>query len=234
MAIQEPPRVRSARADLEETYRRRFTPREVVAKDGLWRPIASYLQRYIGADAAVLDVACDQGAFIRHVSGRERWATDIRDVAARLPADIRFVQVDGLRMSRVLPQQHFDAVFMSNYLEHLDSPEAVLQQLREAHAVLRVGGTLIVLQPNIRLTGGRYWDFLDHRTPLTENTLREAAELVGFVTRRVVTRFLPYSTKSRLPQSSLLVSAYLRFPPAWWVMGKQSLYIATRSVAGAA
>jgi hypothetical protein len=43
-----------------------------------------------------------------------------------------------------------------------------------------------------------------------------------------VTRFLPYTTKGRLPQARRLVRLYLRFPPAWLVLGKQTLYIAER------
>jgi hypothetical protein len=45
---------------------------------------------------------------------------------------------------------------------------------------------------------------------------------------RTIVRFLPYTTKSRLPQHPMLVRAYLAFRPAWWVMGKQTLFIAER------
>ena len=48
--------------------------------------------------AAVLDVACDRGYFIRNCRARERWATDIRDVGAELDAGITFVRADGLTM----------------------------------------------------------------------------------------------------------------------------------------
>jgi hypothetical protein len=117
---------------------------------------------------------------------------------------------------------------MSNYLEHLPSAEAVVDQLRVAHDLVKPGGTVLVLQPNVRLVGGRYWDFIDHQTPLTERSLEEAGELAGLRTRRLIARFLPYTTKSRLPQHPLMVRAYLNFPPAWLLMGKQSLYIAER------
>ena len=85
---------------------------------------------------------------------------------------------------------------------------------------------MIVLQPNIRLVGGSYWDFLDHKTPLTERSLEEAAQTAGLETERLITRFLPYTTKSRFPQRGWLVRGYLAFPPAWWLLGKQSLLIA--------
>ncbi len=118
---------------------------------------------------------------------------------------------------------------MSNYLEHLPSTEAVVQQLRVAASLLRPGGRVLILQPNIRLIGGSYWDFIDHQCALTEKSLAEAAALAGFSAKRVITRFLPYTTKSRFPQHSLLVRAYLAFPLAWWVFGKQTLYLGEKS-----
>ena len=116
---------------------------------------------------------------------------------------------------------------MSNYLEHLESSDAVIEQLRVAAELLRPGGRLIVLQPNIRLVGPRYWDFIDHRVALTERSLLEAAELANLRTVELITRFLPYSTKGRLPTAPALVRAYLHFRPAWWVLGRQTLYVGT-------
>jgi len=135
------------------------------------------------------------------------------------------VPASGLDLADVLPNDYFDIAFFSNYLEHLPSTEAVLQQLRVTHAILKPGGSVVILQPNIRLIGGAYWDFIDHQTALTEKSLAEAAVMAGFRTKEVIARFLPYTTKSRIPQHPLLVRAYLNFPPAWLVLGKQTLYI---------
>ncbi len=216
--------------DLDTLYRHRFSGNDVTRKMAMWREIVGFLERWIARDAAVLDIACDEGYFIRNVQAAERWATDIRDIGAGLGGDIRFVQVDGLALSSALPGNHFDVAFMSNYLEHLASADAVVAQMREVRRVLKPGGRMIVLQPNIRFVGGAYWDFLDHKVPLTERSLTEAAETAEFEVERLIPRLLPYTTKSRLPQHPALVRAYLRFPPAWRVMGKQTLLVA-RSVA---
>jgi SAM-dependent methyltransferase len=135
------------------------------------------------------------------------------------------VPASGLDLDQVLPNDYFDIAFFSNYLEHLPSTEAVLQQLRVTHSILKPGGSVVILQPNIRLIGGAYWDFIDHQTALTEKSLAEAAVMAGFKTKSVIARFLPYTTKSRIPQHPLLVRAYLNFPPAWLLLGKQTLYI---------
>ncbi len=117
---------------------------------------------------------------------------------------------------------------MSNYLEHLPSADAVLEQLGAVAKVLRQGALMIVLQPNIRLTGAAYWDFIDHKVALTERSLVEAAQLSGFETERLIKRFLPYTTKSRIPQSRTLVRAYLAFRPLWLLFGQQTLYVGRR------
>ena len=214
---------------LEDLYATRFDEREVSAKQAVWDEIARYLQRYVDPAMPVLDLACDRGHFIRAIRASERWASDIRDVRSALPDDVRFVQASGLELDTVLPAGSFGTVVMSNYLEHLQSSDAVIEQMRIVHGLLAPGGRVIVLQPNIRLVGPRYWDFIDHRVALTELSLVEAAELAGLRTEALVTRFLPYSTKGRLPSARTLVRAYLAFPPIWLIMGKQTLYVGART-----
>lgn len=217
-------RVRDAEG-LTRVYSRRFSEADVEQKDAIWREIVRYLQRYVRDDGAVLDIACDRGYFIRHVRAREKWASDIRDVSELLPEAIRFVQCDGAALDEHVPPRYFDVAFMSNYLEHLESGERVIEQLRTVARLLKPTGRVIVLQPNIRLVGESYWDFIDHKVALTEKSLVEAAELAGFRTRDLITRFLPYTTKSRFPQHPSVVRTYLRLKPAWLVFGKQTLYV---------
>ena len=199
-------------ADLGGVYGHRFSDRDARAKDLMWAEVVGYLQRFV-APGPVLDIACDRGYFIRHVSAPEKWATDIRDVSQHLSPDIHFVKADGLDLASSVPTGHFTAVFMSNYLEHLPTSGGD-RQFEAAHGLLRKGGRVIVLQPNIRLVGAAYWDFIDHKVALTERSLVEAAETSGFRTHRPIVRFLPYTTKSRLPQRAAR-RAYLRFPLAW-------------------
>jgi hypothetical protein len=106
--------------------------------------------------------------------------------------------------------------------------DEVVRQLEVAHGLLQPNGRVVVLQPNIRLVGGAYWDFIDHHVALTDRSLLEAAELAGLRTVEVRARSLPYSTKSHLPKHPALVRAFLAFPPVWRVMGKQTLYVGER------
>jgi SAM-dependent methyltransferase len=210
---------------LKEVYEQRFDEADQARKEAIWIELGRYLQRYVEPNARVVDIACDLGYFIRNIRAADKWATDIRDVAVTLPKDVHFVRASGLDLANALPNESFDLAFFSNYLEHLPSTEAVLQQLRVTHALLKPGGRVLILQPNIRLIGGAFWDFIDHQTALTEKSLAEAAVMAGFHTKEVITRFLPYTTKSRLPQHPAVVRAYLAFPPAWLLFGKQTLYL---------
>ena len=112
----------------------------------------------------VLDLACDRGDFIRHVAAPEKWATDIRDVSQHLSPDVHSSRPMAWTCPSSVPAGHFAAVFMSNYLEHLPSSAAVdPSSSRWPMTLLRPGGRVIVLQPNIRLVGAAYWDFIDHK-----------------------------------------------------------------------
>ena len=217
--------------NLKEIYLRRFTEKDAHEKNLIWHELGAFLQKWIpiSAHGRVLDIACDRGDFVRNVVSAERWASDMRDVSKHLPSDVHFVQANGLELDSQIPNSHFDVVFMSNYLEHLPTSEHVIAQLDVARRLVKPGGKVVVLQPNIRLIGGSYWDFIDHQAALTDRSLVEAAELAGLETDRIIARFMPFTTKSRLPRNPRLVRWYLRFRPAWWVLGRQSLYVGVRS-----
>ena len=44
----------------------------------------------------------------------------------------------------------------------------------------------------------------------------------------MIKRFLPYTTKTRLPKAPSLLRLYLALRPAWVVFGKQSLVVAEK------
>lgn len=213
---------------IDRIYGHRFSDADAARKHALWREIGRYLQKFVPRDGVVLDLACDRGHFIANVEAREKWAADIRDVSGYLPSDVNFVQADGLRAAEMIPNDTFDLVFMSNYLEHLPSGEAVVRQLKTVAKLLKRGGCVVVVQPNIRLTGASYWDFIDHKVALTERSLVEAADLAGFEKEQLVARFLPYTTKSWLPQDPRLMRVYLWLRPLWPLFGKQTLYVGRR------
>jgi SAM-dependent methyltransferase len=210
-----------------DVYANRFTDTDARAKDVLWREVCRFLAPWV--DGPVLDIGCDRGYFIRNIAADDRWASDVRDMSADMPPDVHFIHAGGLDLVSSVPNGHFGTVFMSNYLEHLRTRDEVLDQMRVAAALLRPGGRVVVLQPNIRFVGAAYWDFIDHHVALTEKSLVEAGEAAGFATERLIVRFLPYTTKSWLPRSAALVRWYLRLPIAWRFLGGQTLFVGRMS-----
>jgi SAM-dependent methyltransferase len=177
----------------------------------------------------VLDIGAGFGEFLRHIQCARRIAVDIEQLSGRtLPPDTQEVFAPSHELSRHLPSNSVDVVFCSNFFEHLPDKATFLATLREIRTVLRPGGKLLALQPNIRYVGGAYWDFVDHHLPLTHVTLVEACESLGYDIQEVIPRFLPYTTRSAIPQSPWLVRLYLAVRPVWWLMGQQTWFVAAK------
>jgi hypothetical protein len=108
-------------------------------------------------------------------------------------------------------------------MEHLPSKESAEQMLREARRVLKSGGQVVLMGPNLRFLPGEYWDFWDHKLPLTDRSLAEVLGSLDFSVIEQHARFLPYTTRSGLPQAAWLVRLYLHLPLAWCYFGRQFL-----------
>jgi hypothetical protein len=214
--------------NLEKLYRYRFSDQERQGLLLVWKALVKgYLSRWIRTEHAVLDYGAGTCYFINNVSAARRVALDINpDVQRNCAEGVEFVCGDS---PEVLGEQKFDVIFVSNLLEHLDSAETVVALLEQLLYALADQGSLIILQPNFALVGGRYFDFIDHKTILTDRSLDEALALAGGRITFMKRRFLPYTSKSRLPKAAWLVRAYLRLPLAQFLLGKQTLVVATRA-----
>lgn len=207
----------------------RWDPKDLAELRAVWDVLVrEYLQALVPPDACVLDIGCGFCHFLNAVKAKERIGVDANPEAknfAQPGVEVR--TVEDLRLAD-LPNEHFDFIFISNFLEHLNSGAEILSVLRRAGELLSPRGRIAILQPNFRLIGWRYFDFIDHNTILTDAGVREALELADLHLERQILRFLPYTSKSRFPRNPVLVSLYLRCPPLWSVLGKQSLFVAKR------
>lgn len=220
---------------LERLYARRFSPSDLEEMRGVWRALVrGFFQARIRPEATVVDVGAGACLFINEVRAARRIALDANpDLTRQAGPGVEAVVTRDLSL-RELADGTIGHVFLSNFLEHLPDYRAVLALLDTVLRKLEPGGTLLVLQPNFRLEPRRYFDFVDHQVILTDASLVEALEVVGYEIRERRARFLPFTSKSILPKWPWLVRLYLWLPPVQWLLGKQTFLVAARPRGGPA
>jgi SAM-dependent methyltransferase len=220
--------VKDESESLRTLYAHRFSG-ESAARDDIWQVLcADFFQRWIPPAATVLDLAAGHCEFINNISALRRIAVDLNsDVAVRAAPG---VETHVARSDALDPiaDDSVDVVFCSNFFEHI-TRDAILATLAEARRVLAPGGRFLLLQPNVRFCGRDYWQFFDHITPIDDRAMEEAFAATGYRVSTNIPRFLPYTTKSRLPTGPGLVRLYLKVPLAWRVLGAQAFMVAEPS-----
>lgn len=211
----------------QRLYEYRFRDVDQQARTAVWREIATFVHEQIGSPQRVLDPAAGRGEFINQVPARERWAVDqVAYEEGTYDAGVRSVVSDIFEAD--LPQGHFDGVWVSNFLEHLLTQEAVATFLEKMHAAMAPGGRIAIIGPNFRHCPKEYFDMADHTLIFTHRAIAEHLYAAGFEPERVEAQFLPYSFTGKLPPSPALTRRYLRTPIAWRALGKQFLVVGRR------
>ena len=84
----------------------------------------------------------------------ERWAVDeVAYPEAERTAGVKVVT--STIMDAELPSEHFDGVFVSNFLEHLYDQEAIAAFLERMHGAMEPGGRIAIMGPNYRYCAER-------------------------------------------------------------------------------
>jgi SAM-dependent methyltransferase len=197
----------------------------------LWQVLCEHwFSRYIPADGTTVDLGAGACEFINNIPSAKKYAIDhnpdVTGFAAEEVTCIIDELADGLG---TLPDAHVDRVLVSNVFEHLPDREMLYTCIAECHRILKPGGKVIVMQPNIRVVKERFYDYSDHSLPLTEKGMAESLAANGFSLEEVRTRFLPYTTKSRYPRWPMLVRLYLACPPAHWLLGGQMFLVGRKN-----
>jgi len=155
----------------ERLYDYRFRDVDQAGRQAVWREIASYVHRRMDAPERILDPAAGRGEFITAVPAAERWGVDLVRQGDIESAGVRMIIGDI--MDTELPAGHFDGVFLSNFLEHLPSQDAVGTVLGKLRDAMSPGGRIAIIGPNFRYCAREYFDCADHTVILTHVSMAE-------------------------------------------------------------
>ena len=130
--------------NFQRLYEYRFRDVDQSARVDVWQEIARHVFVELGRPARVLDPAAGRGEFINAVPAAERWAVDaVAYAEGTYAAGVSSVVSDIFTAD--LPAGFFDGVFVSNFLEHLPTQEAVATFLERMREAMAPGGRIAII-----------------------------------------------------------------------------------------
>jgi len=178
----------------------------------------------------LLEIGCGGGNFLAGMRdlGWEVEGIDFDPVAVDSAHRQYGLEVrHGLFEDEDYPLDHFDAVVMSHVIEHVADPLVLLAKCRR---VLRPGGRLVLLTPNIESLGhgkfGSSWVHLDpprHLHLFSLATLREMAVRSGF-------DITALRSTTRWARGVWVLSNYIRNDGATSMLNRGNLNMRLRSI----
>ena len=213
--------------DVKKIYETRFI--NIEERKLVWKVLVKdFFQQYIDKNDIVLDAGCGYGEFINNIICGKKIAVDLNPETKKyLNKDVKYYLATTTKMS-FIKEKSIDKIFVSNFFEHLEKKD-ITKTIKEFKRILKKGGKVLILQPNIRFCHNDYWMFFDHITALDDRVMVEVFSSQGFKLKKLILKFLPFTMKSVLPKMPIFVKLYLKFPFFWQVLGKQSFLIFKKS-----
>src|SRR4051812_38917344 len=148
--------------NFDRIYQYRFQGIDDNKKRVTWTIIANFIYQRLSKPNSILDPAAGKCELINSIQSNDKWAVDLNDYFIKQYAkqDVKIVVGDIFKVS--LPENYFDAVFISNFLEHLNNQEEVSRLLEKMYTHLKPGGRIAIMGPNFKYAYRSYFDFADH------------------------------------------------------------------------
>ena len=186
---------------LSRMYKLRFPERELATREKLWKVLVdNFLQEYIKNDDTVLDLGGGLCSFINNVKCGKKYVVDLNpDLNKYANKDVIAIQESANHIPSV-SDGCVDVVFVSNFFEHLRNIYELDEVIEEIKRILRSGGLLLVIQPNIKYAYMEYWDFPDHHLAITDNSLSELLMINDFHIETLLPSFSAVVSKEQPAQ----------------------------------
>jgi len=143
---------------------------------------------------SLLDIGCGAGDFMVLMKslGWDVTGVEPDTAAVRVARDIhRLKVISGTVEQAALPSEYCDAITLNHVIEHLPDP---VKTLRECRRLIRPGGRLAILTPNISGLGhrwfGEHWRGLEvprHLFLFSPQSLEECVRRAGFKVHTLTT-----------------------------------------------
>jgi cyclopropane fatty-acyl-phospholipid synthase-like methyltransferase len=196
-----------------------------IKRDKVWKAICKYLQKFIKTDVNILELGAGYGNFINNITAKNKLALDCStETKDYLDKDVIFFNQSVLDEIRI-EKEYLDIIFASNFFEHFDNEELNNIFNKISH-ILKIGGKLILIQPNYRYCYKNYFDDFTHKKIFSHYSMNDFLISKGFIVEYINKRFIPFSMKSRFPKSYYLTSLYLH--SFYHPFAKQMLFVAVK------
>jgi hypothetical protein len=228
--------------DYTRIYKYRFKDVSSQSKNLVWNSLSNFLyKKYLNRPNTVLDPAGGMCEFINTIPAKEKWTIDLNEDFVRKHANQDIKIIIGSNLTVDIPTDYFDAIFVSNFLEHLSSQEEVAIFLNRLYSALKQRGRIAIMGPNFKYCYKDYFDFADHNVILSHLSLSEHLYGAGFNIVKIIPKFLPMSFRSskilrfgnrqtrNKPILKFMAKLFFCMPIAWKIVGKQFLLIAEKS-----
>lgn len=129
----------SSPGDLQDIYRRRFQG-NFDYRNKVWQILSTdFFSRWIRSGDRVLDLGCGYCQFINHVACAAKYGMDLNPSAADHAASGVTLIHQDCATRWPFEDNFLDAIFSSNFFEHLSTKSSLEDTLREAARCLKPG-----------------------------------------------------------------------------------------------